>query len=127
MARIKVLIVDDQKGFTHLLRMNLEESGEYEVKVENEGRKAADAARWWRPDVILLDVIMPDISGREVAEQLAGQPETADTPVVFLTAAVSRDEAQSIQGEMDGHRVVCKPAPIEEVVAAIQLCVAQSG
>ena len=58
MAR-KILLVDDEAGFTELLKMNLERAGGYEVRIENESTKALAAVRSFMPDAILLDVVMP--------------------------------------------------------------------
>ena len=63
----RILVVDDEQGFTMLLKMNLEKKGGYEVRVENDATKALDAAREFRPQVVLLDVVMPEMDGGDVA------------------------------------------------------------
>ena len=62
MAR-KILLVDDEAGFTQLLKMNLEKSGDFEVTIENDSTKAIATARSFQPDVVLLDVVMPGMDG----------------------------------------------------------------
>src|SRR5919109_851520 len=63
----RILIVDDEPAFTRLVKLALEQDGYYEVQEENHGRHALAAALEFRPDLVLLDVIMPDMGGAEVA------------------------------------------------------------
>ncbi|MBU0678406.1 MAG: response regulator [Verrucomicrobia bacterium] len=125
MTARKVLVVDDETGFSKLLQLNLESTGSYEVKIENQGARAAESAKWFKPDVILLDVIMPDISGREVSEQVRAIPELRDVPIIFITAAISREEAEMHGGTLDGYPVLSKPAKMAEVLAAIEKSLAE--
>jgi len=120
MAKRKIMLIDDEEGFVRLLQMNLEQTGDYEIRVENRGKPAVESARWFKPDLILLDVIMPDISGIEVARQLKEHPKTADIPIVYLTATVSREEASEEGGVIDGLPSLAKPVTVEEVVACIR-------
>ena len=116
----KVLVVDDEEGFTRLLKLNLEEEGDYEVEVVNVGGQVCDRARLFGPDVILLDFIMPGISGQAVADELAADPLTASIPIVFLTAVFSRDEAKLHGQGLHGHAVLSKPATVEEIMTALE-------
>lgn len=116
----KIMIVDDEVGVMTLLKLNLEESGDYEVRIESEGLKAIDSIRWFKPDVILLDVIMPDISGTEVAAQLGQDEELKDIPILFLTAAVSRQQADERGGVLEDHPVMAKPVGVEELIEKIE-------
>ena len=86
----RVLLVDDEASFTHVLRLNLEKSGGYEVREENSGARALDAAREFHPDIILLDVIMPDMDGGSVASQIQAEEGLRGTIIVFLTAVRSK-------------------------------------
>jgi two-component system phosphate regulon response regulator PhoB len=115
----KVLIIDDEKGFANLLRLNLQQTGEYEVRVENTGNDGLRAIPLFQPDVILLDVIMPYVSGREVAAKLK-KGAHASTPIVFLTATVSREDVVEQGDVIDGHRSLPKPARVEEVIKMIK-------
>lgn len=88
----KVLLIDDEVGFTQILKMNLEQTGEYDVRVENDSRKAVAVAVEFRPDVVLLDISMPWLDGGEVAAQFAAHPVLRDVPIIMLTALVSPNE-----------------------------------
>jgi len=81
----KVLVVDDEQDFTDLLVHNLS-SSDYEVMTAKDGLDALNKARRYLPDVVLLDVILPDIDGFSICNILRSQPSTGDIPVIVLTA-----------------------------------------
>lgn len=99
--------------------MNLESLGGYKVRTENEGRKTLKAARVFRPDLILLDIMMPDADGAEVASRLAEDPETRDIPVVFLTAIVAKRETGGRESTVGGRTFLAKPASMPEILDCI--------
>ena len=87
----RILVVDDEPEITFMVKLNLEQTGRYEVRTENLGRRAIEAAREFRPDLILLDVMMPDMLGSEIAEQLQADPKLRAIKFVFLTAMVTKE------------------------------------
>src|SRR5258707_10123834 len=93
--RRRILIVDNDPDTTHLVKVLLERAGHYLVLEENDATRAHQSARNFRPDLILLDVVMPDTDGGEVAAQIEADAELHNTPIVFLTALVTRAEAKS--------------------------------
>lgn len=119
MAKTKVLLVDDEKSFTTLLKLNLEETGRYEVRVENWAEDAYNAAKEFQPHIILLDIIMPRMPGGNVAAQISNDPALKHTPIVFLTAAVRRHQVEENEGIICDHPCLAKPASVEEIIAAI--------
>lgn len=120
MEKKKILLVDDEKSFTSLLKLNLEETGRYEVRVENWPEDAIQAAREFRPNIILLDIIMPRMPGGNVAAQIKGDPELKNTPIVFLTAAVRKHQVEENDGIICDLPCLAKPAPVEEVIEFIE-------
>lgn len=118
--RKRILVVDDEESLARILKLNLESNGGYEVRVENDGRRAIEAAREFRPDLILLDVIMPDVDGGQVAAELKEIPQLRSVPVVFLTAVVSKDEVRSHGDHIGGRTFLAKPASIREVLEVIE-------
>ena len=92
----KVLLVDDEAGFTQLLKMNLEKSGGYEVMIENDSTQTLATALSFQPDAIVLDVVMPGMDGGDVQAQLQQSPRLSKVPVVMLTALV--DSAELSEG-----------------------------
>jgi CheY-like chemotaxis protein len=116
----KILLVDDEPGLTRLIKANLERTGRYQVRTENQGTQAIPAAREFRPDLILLDVMMPDMSGDDVAAALRDDPDLRGTPHIFLTAIVTRDETAGAGTQIGGHIFLAKPVKTAELVAAIE-------
>ncbi len=116
----RLLLVDDEEPFTRLLKLNLEEGGEYEVRVENEGLQAIAAACEFEPDLILLDVIMPDADGGEVAARLRTHEKLRNVPIVFLTAAVSKQELAGPSGTIGGRVFVAKPVNKRDLLEIIE-------
>ena len=114
----RILIVDNDTNATHLVRILLEKTGQYLVLEENNSTKAYRSARIFRPDLILLDVIMPIRDGGEIAAQIRADPELQNTPIVFLTALVTPSEAKA-GVHIDGHPFLAKPINIQELIRTI--------
>jgi DNA-binding response OmpR family regulator len=108
----RVLVIDDEAAIRLLCRVNLEAEG---MKVEEaaDGRTGLDAARQSRPDVILLDVMMPGLDGWQVAEELVNDDRTREIPIVFLTPRPDfRDRERGL--EAGGIAYLTKPFnPVE--------------
>jgi len=115
----RILIVDNDKNTTHLVKILLEKTGRYVVFEENDSTRAHQTARNFRPDLIFLDVVMPDRDGGEIAAQIRADPELHNTPIIFLTALVTRDEAKTGL-HIDGHPFLAKPINIPELIEAIE-------
>jgi len=115
----RILIVDDDANSTHLVKILLERSGPYLVLEENDPTKADQTAHNFKPDVILLDIVMPKIDGGELATQIEADCELRDTPIIFLTALVTHGEAKSGL-HIQGHPFVAKPISIPELIEAIE-------
>src|SRR6266853_4745748 len=115
----RILVVDNDFNTTRLIKILLEKTGNYFVLPENDLAKAHQTARDFRPDLILLDIVMPEIYGGEVAARLRHDPELRRTPIIFLTALVTEAEAKSGL-EIDGHSFLAKPINISELVGAIE-------
>jgi CheY-like chemotaxis protein len=127
--RRRVLIVDNDRNTTHLVKVLLEKAGHYLVLEENDATRAHQSAQNFRPDLILLDVVMPETDGGEIAAQIDADPELHNTPIVFLTALVTRAEAKSGLS-IQGHPILAKPVSIPELINAIEqhlpVCVASN-
>lgn len=120
MEKKRILLVDDERSFTTLLKLNLEETGRYEVRVENWAEDALGAAREFKPHVILLDIIMPRMPGGNVAALIKDDAALKDTPIVFLTAAVRKHQVEENDGIICDLPCLAKPASVEMVVEAIE-------
>jgi CheY-like chemotaxis protein len=120
MEKKRILLVDDEKSLTSLLKLNLEDTGNYEVRVENWPEDAIEAARQFKPHLILLDIIMPRMPGGNVAAAIDADPELKGTPIVFLTAAVRKHQVEENEGIISERPCLAKPASMDEVVAMIE-------
>lgn len=120
---VRVLVVDDESSLTELLSMALRYEG-WEVRSAGDGAGAVRAARDFRPDAVILDVMLPDLDGLTVLGRL--RRELPDVPVLFLTA---RDAVEDrIAGlTAGGDDYVTKPFSLEEVVARLRGLVRRSG
>jgi len=120
MKRKRILVVDDELSFTRLLKMNLEDTDDYEVRLETWAERALGTARAFEPDLILLDVVMPQLRGDQVAAQLRADDKVGTTPVVFLSAAVEKRQVRESHGLINGQPFIAKPASVEEIVEGIE-------
>ena len=120
MDKKRILIVDDEKDFTRMVKLNLEETGKYIVRTENIGRQALAAAREFKPHIILLDIVMPDTDGGEIAHNISLDEELSRIPLVFLTAIVKDDEVKSQAGVIGGHTFIAKPVTTDKLIACIE-------
>jgi DNA-binding response OmpR family regulator len=120
MKKKRILIVDDEVSFTRLLKLNLEQTDDYEVRIENGCERVVKTAREFRPDLILLDVVMPGMFGNEVADRLRADAEVRTTPVVFLSAALGKKSVQANHGCIGGYPFIAKPASLNEIVEGIE-------
>jgi CheY-like chemotaxis protein len=115
----RVLIVDDEPDSTHLVKILLEKTGNYIVLEENDADQAHQSARNFRPDAILLDIMMPNTDGGEVAAQIEADPELRSTPIIFLTALVTEPETKAGL-RVEGHRSLAKPINIPQLIDQIE-------
>ncbi|HSW13064.1 MAG TPA: response regulator [Solimonas sp.] len=115
--KIKVLLIDDDDAVVAYLVAKL--SRLYELVSTVDPREAVALARAEQPDVILCDIDMPEMGGGDVTAALAEDPETAQIPVIYLTALVSPQETRDLQGTVGGRPGVSKRAPLSELVAVV--------
>ncbi|MEW5894527.1 MAG: response regulator [Candidatus Omnitrophota bacterium] len=119
MNKKTVLIIDDEVAFTEMVKLNLEASGRFIVKIENNPHLTVSTALSCLPDVILLDVVMPDIEGPDVIGMFRKEPLLCDIPIIFLTATIRKTEAQGDDGVIGGHLFLAKPCSVDELIQAI--------
>jgi two-component system sensor histidine kinase/response regulator len=114
-----ILIIDNDRDATHLVKVLLERTGHYLVLEENDAPNAHQSALNFRPDLILLDIVMPETDGGEVAARIEADPELKNTPIIFLTALITRAEAKSGLNIQE-HSFLAKPVSIPELINAIE-------
>tara|TARA_B100000315_G_scaffold259771_1_gene317130 strand:- start:3077 stop:3451 length:375 start_codon:yes stop_codon:yes gene_type:complete len=107
-----VLIIDDEEDLTFFVKANLELSGEYKVIIANNGRDGIKAAEHLKPDVVLLDIMMPQMDGLEVLAKLKKSIKTLSIPVVMLSAK-GDDESKVYAASSYNEDYIVKPVQIE--------------
>jgi CheY-like chemotaxis protein len=112
----KILMVDDERDFCHFVKLNLERSGKYQVYTAYNGADGVAEAVKSKPDLILLDVVMHDMDGGEVAWHLLNDSATKGIPIIFLTAVLKATEAEQLRG---GHQFLSKPITPEKLMNKI--------
>jgi diguanylate cyclase (GGDEF)-like protein len=113
-----VLVVDDDPDIARFVEVNLRSAG-YDVAVAADGEQALEKAQELRPDLVLLDVMMPRIDGFEVAQRLRKNPQTSNTSIIMLTAkALSADKVTGLQSGADDY--IIKPFDPIELLARVK-------
>jgi CheY-like chemotaxis protein len=115
----KVLIIDDEIFFCRAIKKNLETNDEFQVLTATRGDEGISLAREEHPDVILLDIMMPGMSGTEVTDRLLADPATCSIPIIYVTAIVNEDDIQRGAGISGGKALIAKPVKIDELVEKI--------
>ena len=107
MSRGKILVVDDEEYIQHILHFSFSAEG-YEVEIASDGEEAVQKAKNVKPDVIVLDIMMPKMDGYEACRRLKADPKTRDIPVILLTAK-GRDVDRKLGAEAGADDYVVKP------------------
>jgi len=116
----KVLIIDDEEDFCFFVRENLMSTGMFDVFVATNGRYGIKLARQEKPDIILLDLMMPDLTGEEVADELKDDSGTAAIPVIFVTALATQNDTGGGSLKKSGSAYyLSKPIRTRQLVGAI--------
>lgn len=117
----KILLVDDEKDFCFFVKAHLERSENYQLRTLNHGNEALKEARSFQPDLILLDLVMPDKSGDEVYAEIKEDASTQHIPIIFLTALASEmpEEQNTPIQTVGGKYFIAKPVGKARLLQAI--------
>jgi twitching motility two-component system response regulator PilH len=117
-----VLIVDDSPTETHILKGILQKEG-YDILTADNGKAGVEEAKRARPDLILMDVVMPDMNGFQATRQLGKDPETAGIPVIIVTT--KDQETDKAWGKRQGAtEYIVKPVAASELVTKVKAALA---
>ena len=116
----RILVVDNLESDTRLLKMQLEQSADFEVREENDPNAAVLTAEQFKPDLILLDLVMPAMDGRQLAACLQGSPKLKDVPIIFLTARITKEEVDAVGGRIGDFPFLAKPIVVAELISSIR-------
>jgi two-component system, OmpR family, response regulator len=116
----RILVVDDQSRNTRLMKIYLEQTNDYVVKEENDATAALSTAEAFKPQLILLDVMMPGMDGGELAACFRASQTLKGVPIVFLTAVITKAEVAVGDGRRGGNSFLAKPVVLSEVVDCLK-------
>lgn len=123
MDRIKVLAIDDETEFCKAIKIGLEATKKYEVATASKARDGLRMARTQNPDIILLDIMMPELSGTEIAEELSDSDRTKNIPIIFVTALLKKNEEGQDYGNQSRYQMIAKPVNMAELIEKIEIAV----
>ena len=116
----KILLIDDEEDFCFFVKGNLENTGAFDVITAGTAKEGIDLAVAKKPDVILLDLVMPEVSGGDAAAVLFDHPETENIPIIFVTAMLTKKETgEKGLTKVGGRNFIAKPVTTNELVSAI--------
>ena len=118
-ASAKILIIDDEPEITEIVETFLTEAG-YKVAVENSPLKAVSKAIKFKPDIVLLDIMMPGCDGYEVCKELKKNPDFAETPIIFLTGK-DREDDQGRSFQSGGDMYIKKPFSCDRLLEIVNI------
>jgi len=118
----KILMIDDEEDFCYFTKKNLEKTREFDVIIETSPEKGIQVAIEQQPDLILLDIIMPELDGSEVAFRLVNDARTKDIPIIFLTCLADEKDLGRYDGlsMVGGRPFIAKPCQTPELVRVIR-------
>lgn len=118
MARRRILMIDDEIDLCKMVKRNLELMGDFEVEIATDGPHGLGAAERFKPDLIVLDVLMPDMDGLQVLERLKKNTNTIRIPVIMMSA--KRDDVSKMKAaELYDEDYLSKPVSASELIAKI--------
>ncbi len=121
----KILVVDDEPEITEIVETFLTENG-FKVQTENEPAKAVEKARAFKPDVILLDIMMPGVDGYDICQALKKDPEFSNVPIIFLTGK-DRSDDMGRSFKSGGDMFIKKPFSCERLLEIVSIVLMSTG
>ena len=121
----KILVVDDEPEIKEIVETFLTENG-FKVKIENEPSKAIEKARAFKPDVILLDIMMPGVDGYDICQALNKDQEFSNVPIIFLTGK-DRSDDMGRSFKSGGDMFIKKPFSCERLLEIVSIVLMSTG
>jgi CheY-like chemotaxis protein len=124
--RKRILVADDELDYLHVIKLMLEGTGQYQVRTINYASQVPAVAKDFKPDLMLLDCMMPAVDGGELAGKLQADPDLKDTPFLFLTCTVSEIESAPSKCYAGVQTYVPKTIEFQELVNVIESKIAEA-
>lgn len=119
-GNIKVLAIDDEADFCYFVKKNLMQSGMFDVIIATNGAEGIKLAENEKPDIILLDLFMPDMPGEDVAAALKEKDSTAKIPILYVTAlATNEDVIEGKENKIGNNYILPKPVRTKKLIETI--------
>ncbi|MFH1594136.1 MAG: response regulator [Candidatus Omnitrophota bacterium] len=118
MAKTRVMVVDDEEHFLIIIKVNLQNTGRFEVMTLRRATDLVSKAQAFKPDIIFLDILMPHIDGFEACKMLKADPSTKDIPIIALTA-LDTDKDKNAMLKLGASSFLTKPIEKDELIAKI--------
>ncbi len=118
MAKKVLLVVDDEPDFVKVLTARLKDRG-YDVDSALSAAQAMDRIKLNRPDLIILDIMMPETDGTEMANRLRNDKKTEKIPIIFLSAIITKSEEARMGNSIGGNIILAKPCEIDVLESKI--------
>ena len=115
----RILVIDDEPEITEIIQTFLSETG-YQVLVENNSEGAVEKARTFKPNVILLDIMMPGVDGYNICQQIKADPDLAAVPIIFLTGK-DRGDDMGRSFKAGGDMFIKKPFSCERLLEIVNI------
>jgi DNA-binding response OmpR family regulator len=117
---VKVLIIDDEVDFCYFVKKNLMHDGLFDVVIATNGKDGIELAESELPDIILLDLVMPDMPGEDVAAALKDNSATTNIPILYITALATNDDVVDREENKIGNNYILpKPVRTKKLIATI--------
>lgn len=120
----KIMVVDDDPDLQYVLKKAFEEKA-YKVVLAKNGKEALKKTKREKPDLILLDLMMPKLDGRSTALKLKSKQDTKKIPIVILTGYGDLKELFLSQEDMEGTTFLEKPTPLKKIIHVVRQCLGQ--
>jgi two-component system alkaline phosphatase synthesis response regulator PhoP len=117
---VRVLVIDDEADFCFFVSKNLMKDGLFDVVIATNGKEGIELAKNEKPDIILLDLVMPDMPGEDVAAALKEYDATANIPILFITALATNDDiGDNKESKIGNNYILPKPVRTKKLIETI--------
>lgn len=123
----RILLIDDEQNFTIGVKSNLEATGDYQVEIVNDPRESLATAKAVRPDLVLLDIVMPEMDGGDVVKLFEKDPDLRDIPILVVTAMIHREAAGEGMIETGDFSMLAKPVKAAVLIESIEKKLAEAA
>lgn len=115
--KAKILVIDDENDICYFTKSVLERTGKFEVTVSTDSTQGIVLAKTAAPDLVILDINMPNIDGSRIAEAIREDKTTSNIPIIFLTALINKEESS---GKIGDYTYIAKPVSSQELIEKIE-------